>query len=58
MFNRRTLAILKRELREKLFSKTFIIMTVLLPLFMIGILAFQTFLYSYEGDSNTNLIIP
>ena len=32
-------------------------MTVLLPLFMIGILAFQTFLYSYEGDSNTNLII-
>ena len=57
MFNRRTLAILKRELREKLFSKTFIIMTVLLPLFMIGILAFQTFLYSYEGDSNTNLII-
>ena len=32
-------------------------MTILLPLFMIGILAFQTFLYSYEGDSNTNLII-
>ncbi len=57
MFNRRTLAIIKRELREKLFSKTFIIMTILLPLFMIGILAFQTFLYSYEGDSNTNLII-
>ncbi len=57
MFNKRTMAIIKRELREKLFSKTFIIMTVLLPLFMIGILAFQTFLYSYEGDSNTSLII-
>ncbi len=57
MFNRRTLAIIKRELREKLFSKTFIFMTVLLPVFMIGILAFQTFLYSYQGDSNTNLII-
>ncbi len=57
MFNRRTLAIIKRELREKLMSRTFIIMTILLPLFMIGILAFQTFLYSYEGDSNTNLII-
>ena len=57
MFNIRTLAIIKRELREKLLSKTFIIMTILLPLFMIGILAFQTFLYSYEGDSNTNLII-
>jgi len=57
MFSRRTIAILKRELREKLMSRTFIIMTILLPLFMIGILAFQTFLYSYEGDSNTNLII-
>lgn len=57
MFNRRTLAIIKRELREKLFSKTFIFMTVLLPVFMIGILAFQTFLYSYQGNSNTNLII-
>ncbi len=57
MFNRRTYAIIKRELREKLFSKTFIIMTVLLPLFMIGILAFQTFLYTYEGDSNTRLIL-
>ena len=57
MFNRRTIAIIKRELREKLFSKTFILMTLLLPLFMIGILAFQTFLHSYEGDSNTNLII-
>ena len=57
MFNKRTLAIIKRELREKLFSKTFIIMTVLLPLFMVGILALQTFLHSYEGDSNTNLII-
>jgi len=57
MLNRRTLAIIKRELREKLFSKTFIIMTILLPLFMIGILAFQTFLYSYEGDNNSNIII-
>lgn len=55
MFNRRTLAIIKRELREKLFSKTFIIMTVLLPVFMVGILALQTFLYSYEGDRDTNL---
>ncbi|HSD63833.1 MAG TPA: ABC transporter permease, partial [Ignavibacteriaceae bacterium] len=45
----------KRELREKLFSKTFIIMTILLPVFMVGILALQTFLYSYEGDSDTNL---
>lgn len=57
MFNRRTLAIMKRELREKLLSKTFILMTILLPVFMIGILAFQTFLYSYEGDNNTTLMI-
>jgi ABC-2 type transport system permease protein len=57
MFNKRTLAIIKRELKEKLFSKTFILMTILLPVFMFGLLAFQTFLYSYEGDSDTNLMI-
>jgi ABC-2 type transport system permease protein len=57
MFNNRTLAIIKRELKEKLFSRTFIIMTILLPVFMVGILALQTFLYSYEGDSDTKLIV-
>ena len=57
MFNRRTIAIIKRELREKLFSKTFIIMTLLIPVFLFGILGFQTFLNSYGNDSNISLKI-
>ncbi|HKJ81209.1 MAG TPA: ABC transporter permease [Ignavibacteriaceae bacterium] len=57
MFNFRTLAIIKRELREKIMSKTFIIMTLLLPVFMFGIMAFQTFLYTYDSESSASLII-
>ncbi len=56
MFNRRTLTVIKRELRMKLLSRTFIIMTLLIPLFMIGIIGFQTFLYSYNQEQSLNLI--
>jgi ABC-2 type transport system permease protein len=55
MFNYRTLSIIKRELREKLFSKTFIFMTILLPVLMFGLIGFQTLLVSYEGDVNIKL---
>lgn len=57
MFNFRTIAIIKRELREKIMSKTFIFMTLLLPLFMFGIMAFQTFLYTYDSESSAKLIV-
>ncbi|HKI77331.1 MAG TPA: ABC transporter permease [Ignavibacteriaceae bacterium] len=57
MFNFRTMAVIKRELREKIMSKTFIIMTLLLPVFMFGIMAFQTFLLTYDTESNAKLII-
>ena len=57
MFNFRTLALIKRELREKILSKTFILMTLLVPVFMFGILAFQTFLISYNGEDNANLLV-
>ncbi len=57
MFSSRTIAVMKRELREKLLSKTFIIMTLLIPVFMFGILGIQTFVMSYEGDQNTNLTV-
>ncbi len=50
MFNKRTLGIIKRELRSRLLSKSFIIMTILIPIFLIGILAVQTFLASYQGN--------
>lgn len=57
MFNRRTLAVIKRELREKLLSKSFILMTLLIPVFMFGILGFQTWMMTYEGDSGSKLEI-
>ncbi len=55
MFNYRILGLLKRELREKLLSKTFIIMTIAIPALMILILGMQALLFSYEGDQNTKL---
>lgn len=57
MFNFRTLAIIKRELREKILSKTFILMTLLVPIFIFGILAFQTYLIAYNGEDSANLLI-
>ena len=57
MFNRRTLAIIKRELKAKLFSKTFIIMTLLVPVFMFGLFAVQIFVYSASEEENPNILI-
>jgi ABC-2 type transport system permease protein len=57
MFNRRTLAIIKRELKAKLFSKTFIIMTLLVPVFMFGLFAIQIFVYSVSEEKNPNILI-
>ncbi|MCC6551236.1 MAG: ABC transporter permease [Ignavibacteriaceae bacterium] len=50
-------AILRRELREKLFSKSFIMMTLFIPLFIIGIMALQTYIMTFEDDENVVLII-
>ncbi|MEJ2614336.1 MAG: ABC transporter permease [Ignavibacteriaceae bacterium] len=55
MFNRRTLGIIKRELRARLLSRSFILMTVLIPVFLMGILAVQTFLIKYQGDEQYSL---
>ncbi len=55
MFNKRTLVIIKRELRARLFSKSFILTTILIPVFLMGILAVQTFLVKYQGDEKYNL---
>lgn len=57
MFNRRTLAIIKRELKSKLFSKTFIFMTVLVPAFMLGIMGIQYFIYSSSEEQKSNIVI-
>jgi ABC-2 type transport system permease protein len=57
MFNKRTLAIIKRELKMKLFSKSFILMTLLVPLFMLGIFSIQYFVQSMSGEQRSDLII-
>lgn len=55
MLNKKTLAVMKRELREKLFSRSFILMTLLIPIFMFGILALQTYFVSFSGEGKVNL---
>ncbi|MEE9432235.1 MAG: ABC transporter permease [Melioribacteraceae bacterium] len=55
MLNYRILGILKRELREKLFSKAFIIMTLAMPALMFVVIGFQTLIMSYDGDEDTNI---
>ncbi len=57
MFNKRTVAIIKRELREKLFSKTFILMTLLIPIFMIFALGSGTLVNSLGGNTKFNIEI-
>lgn len=51
MFNYRILAILKRELKEKLFSKVFIITTLLIPGLMIFVTGIQVLLRSTESKN-------
>jgi ABC-2 type transport system permease protein len=53
MFNYRVAAVIKRELKEKLFSKAFIIMTLLIPglIFVFG--GIQALLYSTESKNLT-----
>ena len=52
MFNYRVIALIKRELQEKLLSKAFVLMTLLLPVFMIGIVGVQTFIMSFDSEGN------
>ena len=57
MFNRRTLTLIKRELKAKLFSKTFILMTVLVPLFMLGIFSIQILIHSLSEEQKSNVVV-
>jgi len=57
MFSYRTKAIIKRELREKLLSKTFIIMTIMLPVLMFGLMGVQALIMSVETPKNRVEII-
>jgi len=57
MFNQRMLSILKRELKDKIISRTFIIMTLLVPLFMVIILVLPTYLMTVDKDESFNITV-
>ncbi len=57
MFNNRTIAIIKRELKMKLFSRSFILMTFLVPLFMVGIFSIQILIHSLSEEQKSNIIL-
>lgn len=56
MFNYRILGIIKRELKEKLLSKSFILTTVLFPAFMFLIVGIQALLVTDEATSKLNIV--
>ncbi|MBN1904302.1 MAG: ABC transporter permease [Deltaproteobacteria bacterium] len=51
----RILSVIKRELREKLMSKSFIFMTILMPAIMLIIMGFQALMVLYQGDKGTKI---
>lgn len=55
--NSKISVIIKRELKEKLLSKAFIISTLLIPAFMIGIIGLQTLFMTVEGNEDTSLLV-
>jgi len=57
MYNFRTLAIIKRELKEKLLSKTFVIMTILLPVMMFGFIFIQSYVMNYQGGKKDKIVV-
>ncbi|MDP2038164.1 MAG: ABC transporter permease [Ignavibacteria bacterium] len=56
MFNYRILGIIKRELKEKLLSKSFILTTVLFPVFLFVIGGVQALLITDEATSKLNIV--
>ncbi|MCL4549336.1 MAG: ABC transporter permease [Bacteroidetes bacterium] len=56
MFNARVLAIVKRELREKLISKSFILMTVLFPLLLFGMAGIQALIFTDKSNDKVDIV--
>lgn len=57
MLNNRVLAVIKRELREKIMSKAFIFSTISLPLIMFVVIGIQAALYGIDDSSTKNIVI-
>ncbi len=57
MFNFRVLSILKRELKARIATKSFIISTLVMPLIFIVMIAIQIVISEYSGDSKATVRI-
>ena len=57
MISRRTFAVVKREARAQILTKTFVIATVALPLLMLLLMAFMLTLGSVENSDKTHVTI-
>lgn len=53
----KTLAVIKRELREKMGTKAFIISTISIPLIFAIVIGIQTTVMTVSGDKNANIMI-
>ncbi len=56
MFNNRIIAVFKREVKERVISKGFIFMTILLPVFMFGLIGIQ-YLLMKEDSTKFNVTV-
>lgn len=57
MISKRTLAVVKREARMQILTRTFVIATVTLPLLMFLLIAFMTTIGSVENSDQTHITI-
>jgi len=51
----RTLAVIKREFKAQVFTKTFIFSTIFVPIIMFGLMAFVTYMMKYEDKKDIHL---
>jgi ABC-2 type transport system permease protein len=55
MLNYRSKAIIKREIRQQICTRKFLIMTVSLPLLFVFVTALQIFITTFDGEEQTTL---
>lgn len=56
MIKKAVITVIKRELKEKMMSKSFIIMTLLFPLLMFGLIGIQILLNRVEGPATIEIV--
>lgn len=56
MFNYRVLAVVKRELREKVLSRTFIFLTIFFPILFFGMAGIQALIFTDSGNDKIDIV--